>query len=146
MNDLIIANWNNTVNKTDIVYFLGDWGFGRGSRPSSHWKKRLNGEILSIKGSHDKRGREYRILKSKEHTFLLIHDPNNALRWNGWIMHGHIHNNKMDKYPFINGYRKTINVSIELTDYKPINLDSIEALKIDSIKWMRTSSSTPERW
>jgi len=146
MNDLIISNWNNTVNQNDIVYFLGDWGFGKGSRPASYWRKRLNGKILSIKGSHDKKGRKYRILKNKKHTFLLIHDPNDARRWKGWIIHGHVHNNKMDKYPFINGYRKTINVGVELTGYTPINLDILEALNIDSIKWMTTSNSSPERW
>ena len=146
MNKCLIENWNNTINKNDIVYFLGDWGFGRGSRPVSYWKRRLNGKILSIKGSHDKRGREYRVLKTDNHTFLLIHDPNDARNWKGWIIHGHVHNNQMDKYPFINGYRKTINVGVELTGYKPISLDELEALNIDSIKWMRTSKSTPERW
>jgi calcineurin-like phosphoesterase family protein len=146
----MVNNWNNAVNKDDIVYFLGDWGFGRGSRPSTYWIKLLNGKIISIRGSHDHRqgGQtifRHQILKTDKHTFLLIHDPNDKRTWQGWTIHGHIHNSKMDKYPFINGIRKTINVSVELTGYAPISLDYLESLDIDSIRWMRTSKSTPER-
>jgi calcineurin-like phosphoesterase family protein len=119
---------------------------GRRSISASHWKNQLNGRIISIRGSHGENGKEHRILKNKKHTFLLIHDPNNMRRWKGWMIHGHVHNSKMDKYPFINGYRKTINVSVEVIDYKPVSLDALEALHIDSIKWMRTSNSIPERW
>ena len=51
----------------------------------------------------------------------------------------------MSKYPFINGERKTINVSVELTNYRPISLDYLLSLDIDSIKRMETISSNPER-
>ena len=152
MNKCLIENWNNTVNKNDVVYFLGDWGYGKGHRPISYWKRQLNGKIISIQGinskghPHDKYGLRHKIIKYKKHTFLLVHDPNNALKWKGWVIHGHTHNNAMDKYPFINGNRKTINVSVELTDYKPISLEALESLNIDSIKWMRTSNNIPERW
>jgi len=150
MNSAIIRNWNSTVKKDDIVYFLGDWGFGRGHRPAAYWISRLNGKIISIRGSHDHgQGRQsilhYKILKTNKHTFLLVHDPNDSRTWKGWLIHGHIHNSKMDKYPFINGNRKTINVSVELTSYTPISLDFLESLDIDSIRWMRTSTSVPER-
>jgi len=150
MNKIMVNNWNNTVKSSDIVYFLGDWGYGHKHRPPSYWERNLKGKIKSIKGSHDKsRGRikspTHRILKTTNHTFLLIHDPNDSRNWNGWMIHGHMHNSKMDKYPFINGHRKTINVSVELIGYRPINLDTILALNIDTIKWMRTSTSKPER-
>ena len=45
--------------------------------------------------------------------------------WNGWIIHGHHHNNHPEKYPFINRINKTINVRVELTNYKPISLGSL---------------------
>lgn len=146
MNETIVRNWNNAVSRNDTVYFLGDWGWGRKARPSSYWKHRLNGHITSLRGSHDRGGLRHKIIKSGRHTFLLIHDPNDNHNWHGWLIHGHIHNNKMDKYPFINGHRKTINVSVELIGYRPISLDALEALNIDKIKWMRTSLSQPDYW
>jgi len=152
MNEIMVDNWNTTVKKNDVVYFLGDWGYGRGHRSMSYWKGRLKGTVISIQGinsrghPHDESGLRYKIIKSKKHTFFLIHDPNASNNWNGWIIHGHLHNNKMDQYPFINGHRKTINVSVELIGYKPINLDALESLNLDSIRWMRTSNSMPERW
>jgi calcineurin-like phosphoesterase family protein len=152
MNEALVHNWNKNVKKHDVVYFLGDWGTGHGHHPLAYWKEHLNGKIISIKGfstpgrHSDKYGLRHQILKSKKHIFLLIHDPNNKLSWNDWIIHGHVHNSQLDKYPFINGYRKTINVSVELTDYRPVSLDWLESLNLDEIRWMRTSSSTPERW
>jgi len=52
----------------------------------------------------------------------------------------------MSKYPFINGERKTINVGVELTNYRPISLDFLLSLNIGSIKRMETINSKPERW
>jgi calcineurin-like phosphoesterase family protein len=152
MNKAMVDNWNIAVKENDVVYFLGDWGYGKGHRSASYWKGRLNGNIMSIQGinsrghAHDEHGLPYKIVKSKRHKFLLIHDPNGRRNWNGWTIHGHMHNNQPNKYPFINGHQKTINVCVELTDYTPISLDVLEALNIDSIKWMRTSNSAPERW
>jgi calcineurin-like phosphoesterase family protein len=31
----------------------------------------------------------------------------------------------LDEYPFINPYKKRINVSVEVLDYKPVSLDLI---------------------
>ncbi len=49
-----------------------------------------------------------------------------------WLIHGHTHNNELDKYPKINYKNKTINVSVELWDYKPVNIKTImELIKND---------------
>jgi calcineurin-like phosphoesterase family protein len=133
MDKTIVDNWNETVKENDTVYFLGDWSYGTGSRPAPYWMKRLNGQIISIKGSHDKEGKPRVDLKSKKHTFKLVHDPKDRHNWEGWIIHGHVHN----KYPFIKGKTKTINVSVDVIGYKPIRLDTIESY-IDSIKCMET--------
>lgn len=62
------------------------------------------------------------IIQYKGREFLLIHDPKKNLNWNDWIVHGHHHNNHLKLYPFVNKANKTVNVSVELTDYKPISL------------------------
>jgi calcineurin-like phosphoesterase family protein len=51
----------------------------------------------------------------------------------------------MRDYPFINGETKTINVGVELIGYKPINIDYLLSLDIDSIKRMDTINSKPIR-
>lgn len=50
MNETIIENWNNVVCKNDTVYHLGDFSFGE----PYPYLERLNGNIVFIKGNHDK--------------------------------------------------------------------------------------------
>jgi calcineurin-like phosphoesterase family protein len=152
MNKTLVTKWNALVAPRDTVYFLGDWSFGRGSRPPKYWGRKLNGHIISIKGSHDGRAKGVRpvyhkVLHYKGYDFLLIHDPDQKpVEWHGWTIHGHKHNNELGDYPFINGERKTVNVSVELIDYQPIRIDRLLSLDIDSIRRMETVNSQPERW
>ena len=162
MNRAMKNNWNSTVKDDGVVYFLGDWSFSRRARPAAYWKQRLNGNIVSIQGSHDGRKSGVRFQEFEElhvagYDFLLIHNPNPSDKhqtqkqkrklenWHGWIIHGHVHNNEMDKYPFINGEWKTINVGVELINYRPVSLEYLLSLDLGSIKRMRTIDSQPER-
>lgn len=164
MNKTLVTMWNALVAPRDTVYFLGDWSFGRGSRPPKYWVNRLRGHIKTIKGSHDTSDDkdinmlEFDELHYKGYRFLLIHNPDphdprqtenqkqKLVNWHGWIIHGHKHNNDLKDYPFINGERKTINVSVELLRYQPLNIDKLLSLDIDSIRRMETISSQAERW
>jgi len=163
MNRTLIARWNSIVLPSDTVCFLGDMSFGRGSRPLRYWMNKLHGRIKIIKGGHDPDDEslemlEFCELSHKRYRFLLIHspdpdDPDQTERqkrkledWHGWIIHGHKHNNDVENYPFINGERKTINVSVELIDYRPLSIDRLMSLNIDSIKRLETLNSQPERW
>jgi len=163
MNEVIKNNWNKSVDENDIVYFLGDYTLPPRGRSLKiyfsrlrWWTGQLTGNKISILGNHDRNGggiefEKARILHIGQHSFLLIHDPEDkkikTIKASyDWVIHGHVHNNKMDKYPFINGENKTINVSVELTDYKPVSLSYLLSLNLDSIKRMRTINSQPERW
>jgi len=127
MNAKLIKNWNKTVRKTDTVYFLGDLAFGRGSKNTDYWYRKLNGRIIFIKGNHDK-SRKIRLYNKKYLTykgfkFLLVHSPSDVPKyWKGWVIHGHKHTNS-PKFPLVNKKTKRINVSCELTRYKPININ-----------------------
>lgn len=134
MNDTLIGNWNDTVSEYDLVYYLGDMIHSEGRRTIDFWLSKLNGRIRFIRGNHDKDV----ILKAemiknnfpityKGHKFLLMHDPTNRPTWDGWIIHGHMHNNNLKEYPHINIKNKTINVSVELIRYTPISMDEIVA-------------------
>lgn len=146
MNKILIDNWNNTVGN-NVIYFLGDLSFGKGARSANYWLERLKGKIHFIRGAHDTDvggSKEYEVLKYGRYKFLLLHDPDSLPnRWNHWVIHGHKHNNDVKNYPFINGDRKTINVSPELVNYRPVSLDFITSLKLDSIKRMDTIDSPP---
>ena len=77
----------------------------------------------------------------------MIHDPTDRqIEWQGWTIHGHVHNNEMDNYPFINGEKKTINVSADMINYTPVSLAYLLSLDLGSIRRMRTIDSQPERW
>lgn len=129
MNSVLVNNWNYTVKKHDTVYFLGDITFGRDSKPKDYWLSKLNGNIVYIRGNHDKDAGNTKLSEKvdyKGYRFLLIHDPmEKPVEWNDWVIHGDKHNNNLGKYPLINRYQKTINVCVELIKYRPINFDKI---------------------
>lgn len=145
MNDVLVRNWNYTVREDDQIYFLGDLVFGKGARKPEFWLPKLNGVKTFITGSHDPNSvkcKDHVVLSHKGHEFLLVHDPDDLpIKWEGWIIHGHKHNNNLRKYPFINGERRTINVSAEVLNYKPICIDDILALNLNSISRADTIDS-----
>ncbi|MDE1726277.1 MAG: 2'-5' RNA ligase family protein [Thaumarchaeota archaeon] len=129
MNNILENNWNATVKKEDTVYFLGDITLGRGARPKDYWLSKLNGNIVYIRGNHDKEIEHTKLSETvdyKGYRFLLIHDPSEKPKeWNDWVIHGDKHNNNLGKYPLINRDQKTVNVCVELIKYRPINFDKI---------------------
>ncbi len=146
MNRILLRNWNNTVRNEDKVYFLGDASFGKHSRGVFYWISKLNGRIVYIRGNHERitLGRNYHILEYKGYKFMLVHKPEDVDRFDGWIIHGHTHNNNLREYPFINGEKRTINVSVEVINYKPVSLDDIISLGLEKVRWMETILDEPE--
>lgn len=54
MNEELIKRWNNRVEKGDIVYVLGDLIWKTMTNDAASLIKRLNGQIILIKGNHDR--------------------------------------------------------------------------------------------
>ena len=128
MNKILIKNWNNTVRDRDIVYFLGDFVLSKNKGTvMKKYNELLNGEIIFIKGNHDKKGKKFEIIEYGDYKFMLIHNPDSSYTFNfdDWVIHGHHHANHLDDYPFINPIKKRVNVSVEVIDYKPVSLDLI---------------------
>lgn len=130
MNSTLIDNWNHTIQKNDIVLFLGDLAFGKGSKSTFYWLNQLNGHIIFIKGNHDDSMKiqfyDKLIVTYCGIQFFLTHDPKDVPSdWGGWAICGHHHNNKPVEFPLINRNTKRINVGVELIDYKPILLDNL---------------------
>ena len=132
MDKTIIRNWNGMVTDEDTVYCLGDLAFGKGSKEKLKlYLPILKGRIILILGNHDhetvawyKRygieevhGGEY--WKYKPYV-LLSHRPYPTKH--PYInIHGHIHNNPQ----YIEPKSVYVNVSMEVTNYTPIDLDEL---------------------
>jgi calcineurin-like phosphoesterase family protein len=140
MNESLVENWNDVVDESDVVYHLGDvthaagHGSGEDVRGFNHWMSVLNGQIVLLRGNHD-HPEETKGLPTFEtatlsdgrngHIYYLQHEPTG---FDGWQIHGHVHNSDTDMYPFFSPERKTINVSVEVTGYEPVPLDEISDL------------------
>jgi calcineurin-like phosphoesterase family protein len=126
MDEVLIGNWNRRVGPGDEVFYLGDLCHGKNAAPASDYLSRLNGRIHVISGNHDEAVSgavpSFR-LQYGTHDFFLIHDPARAPAGiPGWVIHGHLHNNDGETFPFINAGTRTINVSAELLDYIPVSI------------------------
>jgi len=117
----------------------------------------LNGEIIFIRGDHDHvrpstvDAWTYAVaIQHKGRSYFVSHFPgdtpaslpgggmspefehhlpaNYAERLDGWRIHGHHHNNWPEHYPLVNPEQQTINCSVELTDYRPLAMDTVTNL------------------
>ena len=132
MNEVLIINWNNTVKPADRIYFLGDLTYNLDGGTAAGYLSRLNGKITFIAGNHDRDidgSLESMMFEDEGREFYLVHDPVKIPEnFQGWTIHGHTHNSRMDDYPFVNFEKRTINVSCELTSYHPIEIHDIRRI------------------
>ena len=126
----MIEQWNSVVKEGDLVYHLGDFALGLNPDEYNELIERLNGQIVLIRGNHDRKGKEFlkRVGFINIHkkliidNYVLTHRPQDESQIPEGFknIHGHIHN-----YEYNEGVdeSKYINVSVEMHDYKPIWID-----------------------
>ena len=128
MHEKIVTNWNNTINKDDKIFILGDISFGNKEMTSNIIKK-LKGNKTLIKGNHDssrctnfwldvgfKEVYRYPIIYNMH--FLLSHEPLISVPGGYLNVHGHTHSKCLNsQYHY--------NVSCEVLNYTPINFNVI---------------------
>lgn len=135
----LIKKWNDTVEKDDTVYVLGDFSWYRGEK-TNEILKQLNGKKILIIGNHDGNFLDdkkfdktlfeeieyYKELKYNKRIYILFHYP--IAEYNGKMhgaihLYGHIHTMNLELEqnlkPF--GY----NVGVDRNNYKPINIEEI---------------------
>jgi calcineurin-like phosphoesterase family protein len=129
MDHVLIKNWNYTISPANRIYYLGDLRYGRVAASAGYYRNKLRGRINFIQGNHDIREQEAApmiVLEHGDFRFCLVHDPSDAPKgFDGWVIHGHHHNNSLRRYPFINFELRQINVSAEVLGYVPVNLNHI---------------------
>jgi calcineurin-like phosphoesterase family protein len=139
MDEKLISNWNKTISKNSIVWFLGDFTLSRKVETFDNYMSQLNGTINFIIGNHDNyktlRKSKYlnnvvsnkHILKYYEYTITLCHY---SLRtWNKghygtYHLHGHSHGS-------LNPLGKSVDIGVDspfiagLPLYRPFSFDEV---------------------
>lgn len=153
MNDALRTYHNMFVKPEDHWYCLGDVTLERGSKGSQQAKdfiaemKRWHGHKRLILGNHDHFPTEVYLEAGFEKIYgtwrgienlLLSHFPLHPKSLYGVEanVHGHIHNNEGIYEPLVFVDRRTqrvkyvpyINLSVEVTNYRPFHLDDVKAM------------------
>ena len=143
MNKMMTQWWNEVVSDDDLVIFVGDFAYWRGSDKVENVRKYLqflNGKKVCVRGNHDPSTEK--LLEAGFHSvcdsmvyshegarYLFAHHPLgpdkarlNILGELGAraLIHGHQHN----ETPLVSG-RKALNVSCENTNYRPMLLSEV---------------------
>lgn len=145
--ECLLDNWNSCVKPGDKGYWLGDVGVGVPEQAAFRellWK--FNGDLAMYLGNHDHihqpaYGR-FRYIelwsggRFKPHNFICSHIPlrQDTMRDGEYNVHGHLHHNLV-RYQVKLSMRQDvakwqpdehyINVCVEHTDYRPVELDEI---------------------
>ena len=136
MNEEIIRRWNNKVSSEDVVYHIGDFAF-KGMDNAIRFESKLNGNIVHIRGNHDKNNgvKTYNtkaIMEFGGLVFYVTHIPpvenqigtieSNLISICDFILCAHVHN--LWKWKRIDN-KIAINVGVDVWNFEPINIHSI---------------------
>lgn len=145
MNDVIIRKFNERVKPEDIVFFLGDFCFKSGSKRGEgesikpvEYQRKLNGNIIYIKGNHDRNNSLKSIIRHVKIQFgsyliNLVHRPED-IKWDcDFNIVGHVHENWKTKivqkvnYLNMNEADKMllINCGVDVWNFYPAKLTEI---------------------
>jgi len=139
--EVIINNWNNVVDKDDIVYILGDIIMGDQDSGIKKFAK-LNGKKIIIRGNHDTDNKVEKYIKAtgeepkwadvvtyNKYRFYLSHHPTITSNFEkGEPMTRHLinlfgHTHSKDKFymdmPFM------YNVALDAHNCTPVNVEDI---------------------
>lgn len=135
MDEAMVKLWNDRVSPKDKVYHLGDVVINRKALPLLN---RLNGDKVLIRGNHDifklndytkffRDIRSYHMLDGMIFSHVPVHPESLGKRRAN--VHGHLHGNHvMWECPFcqkIDRDARYLNVSVEQTDFAPIDLAEV---------------------
>jgi len=128
MDNSLINNWNSVVQPEDTVYDLGDFCLGNPAK----YIQRLYGNIIRIKGSHDKDIQQPYVIVIKpnglldeygnQRTIVLCHYAMRSWplsHYASWHLFGH-HHGKLEPYGL------SFDVGVDCWNYYPISLKQIE--------------------
>lgn len=141
MNEQLIERWNEVVAPDDTVYHLGDFVMHQ-SENIPPILERLNGHIILVRGNHETKRKlavleqfpdkveikDIAYLQYKQLFFVMCHMPmtnpdflDMVVQDNSEVVvvHGHVH----DKVKFFTPDTHSFNVSADVIDFAPVNID-----------------------
>jgi len=140
MDNVLISNWNNCVNRADDVYIVGDLSLKPVEIVESYLR-RMNGKKYLVRGNHDRVGaypykaiaglewiRDYHEMKVDGTRLVLFHYP--IFEWDavyrGSIhLYGHVHGNmEYSGWHRDRGWR-SINVGMDVNNFYPLSVKQI---------------------
>lgn len=126
MDRVLLSNWRTAVRPDDRALYLGDLCAGPDPGPYRAAAGALTGRVTFVRGNHDPdlpglaRSVEF---EAGAHRFLALHDPADIPPdFDGWVVHGHLHDSDLRRYPFFDPVARRINVSAETAGYAPVPL------------------------
>ena len=137
MTNKLIDNWNSKIQPGDMVYHLGDFTFGQDSMVVTSLLSRLQGDIILIKGNHDKlawanRGRFFAFHDSYHETTIngqritMCHYAMkvwNKSHYGSWHLYGHSHGTLPD-----DPTSRSFDVGVDCHNYFPLSFEEVEAI------------------
>jgi calcineurin-like phosphoesterase family protein len=149
MNEDLVKQWNKTVTPQDVVYHLGDFGFGPPAKLLEA-RKQLNGKIILIKGNHDKHPDKWLLHGDEYHQSLMVgsvfltHAPPVENPFDNYrkirietvpneakvILCGHVHEKWGERLYVSEGRARCIyNVGVDIYRYKPVPLEDLAGIE-----------------
>lgn len=129
MDEFLVSEWNKVVRPKDKVYHLGDVAMRRKDIATVG---RCNGHKRLVRGNHDDFPTKYylpffeeiygvRVFEDMIFSHMPLEIQSIKRKWTN--VHGHVHNNVPDMHlgP------KYLNVSVEVTGYRPLSFEEVRA-------------------
>lgn len=140
MNTTIIKNHNERVKPEDIVFMIGDFCFKNSSggkkgegllHKANYYREQLNGNIIFIKGNHDKNNStktiiERLVIAHGGYRINLVHNPEFANVNYKLNLTGHVH--QLWKYKRMRRgetFTDCVNVGVDVNNFKPITFEEV---------------------
>jgi len=132
-NEGLIKRWNERVKPEDDVIHVGDfcWKTSKGLK-AEDWKKRLNGNIILVKGNHDNNNtcktKIYSLqLKIHGHYIHIVHDPLFANVNYEVNITGHVHEKwEIKRIRYGNSFTDCVNCGVDVWNYMPVTYDELK--------------------
>jgi calcineurin-like phosphoesterase family protein len=129
MDRVLIGNWRGTVAPGDRALLLGDLCAGPDPEAYRATVAALTGRLTLIHGNHDPDLPDLAgsvAFEADGHRFHAVHDPVHAPPdFDGWVIHGHLHDSDLRRFPFFDPAARRVNVSVETAGYRPVPLSLV---------------------
>ena len=135
MNNTIIRHHNERVKSEDTVFHIGDFCFKGGKEGSKDfaraWREKLNGNIIFIRGNHDKNNSlktiiEKVVISYGGHDVCLVHDPAHADFKYDLNFIVHIHNYwTFNRLVSLENITDLVNVGVDVWGFYPHTFEEI---------------------